>query len=110
MPYRVDGIRLGTKVYTPTGFVLSGAIPEDDNEAIKYLREIGYKLKRCRGIPERKPTEVEIAEMEAADKYLGIHRGPSGTTRLEREIKRGKRDLLAPLRKALRGSLFGRRF
>lgn len=78
------------------------------SEHIDYLtKEMRYKLKRCAGIPTPTPTEQDLEEMAAADKYLGIHRGPSGTTQIEREIKKGMRDWLAPLR-GLRRSLLGR--
>ena len=103
MFYCVEGVRLGTRINTPTGWALNGAITYDDSEAIRYLRKSGYKVKRCAGIPEWRPTEEEIAEMIAADKLLGIHRGESGTTRIERGLKKGMRDLLDPLRRALRG-------
>ena len=79
--------------------VLNGEVEQPEH--IDYLRgELGYKLKRCDGIPEWKPSEEELEEMAAADKFLGIHRGESGTTSIERDIKKGMRDFLAPLKKA----------
>lgn len=109
MPYCISGLRIGVKIWTPTGFCINGGIEE--REHIEYLREeTGYKLKRCAGVPEWKPSEEELAEIDAADRMLGIHRGESGTTAVERAIKKGMRDWLAPLRKAFHLNPTARRF
>ncbi len=107
MLFCIPGLRLGTRIYVPgSDFVLNGEIEKPEHR--EYLqKEMGYKLKRCDGVPEWKPTEEELEQMVAADKMLGRHRGESGTTRLERDIAKGTRDLLAPLKKAFQ---FARRF
>ena len=48
--YAVAGLRLGTQLSTPTGFVLNGAIT--DIEQIEHLRSMGYTLTECDGVPK----------------------------------------------------------
>lgn len=100
-------MRLGVKILTPHGFVRNGEIERQDHR--QYLtKEMGYCLERCNGVPEPQPSDDEIKQMIEADRMLGIHRGESGKTRLETDIKKGMRELTAPLRKKTYRTLFGR--
>ena len=57
--YAAVGLRLGINFTIPdaasaggTRFVRNGEIATDDQAAITYLREVGYKLEPCAGVPE----------------------------------------------------------
>jgi hypothetical protein len=61
--YAVVGLRLGSKISTPTGFVRNGEI--SDFKQIEYLREVGYTLTECAGIPEFDEAAVAARERNA---------------------------------------------
>ncbi len=95
MPYRISGLRLGVRVHTSSGLIANGEIPEGLR---KEIIAQGYRLEKCDGVPERKPTAEELVEMAAADKYLGISRGDA-RSRTDQEIAVRMEKLLRPMRK-----------
>jgi hypothetical protein len=106
MPLRVTGLRLGVRLFTPSGLVTNGEITSKTQ--VEYLKGIGYRVESCAGVPEAVPTAAEREEIAAADRLLRRNTGDDGRTQLDKDITKGLSQLLAPLRKKTYRTTFPR--
>jgi hypothetical protein len=97
--YAIGGFRLGMRFLTSAGlFVNGGPAPK---AILAALKGSGFSPKVCTDstiAPSSMSQERE--EMRAANRTLGIDEVEGGKARLQADIDKGMREVLAPLRKS----------
>ncbi len=91
--YAVAGLRLGTQLSTPTGFVLNGAVT--DIEQIEHLRSMGYTLTECDGVPKFDEKAVAARERlcrRVVSKDANAQKAANAQTAHEQQFGLGERD------------------
>ena len=97
--YAIPGRRVGTQIYTVAGFFTNGSTASP--AIIDALRQMRYDPQPLVGDPqEHQPSAQERADIEAANRLLGLDLLEDGRTRLQHEIDKGMRDYTVRLRKA----------
>lgn len=93
----VEGFREGVQFHTPFGWFSNGSFT---TRSIRlWLRDQGYTVHAGTPPLDRKKEEQRDMEMAAANRSLGIESIQDGIANTVGDVRKGLREILAPLKK-----------